>query len=92
MAWTLDQWLSRSDSLSDLGQDAAALEAFANAERAFTESGDCAVALFADRRSRVPTWNNPVHADEALTAALQWGGACPELQGVRALWSLALGK
>ena len=93
-AWTLDQWLSHGDSLRAVGQDAAALEAFANAERAFTELGeDCAVAQCAERRSRVHiAWDNPAQADEALTAALQWGGACPELQGVRALWSLALGE
>ena len=51
---------------------------------------DCAVAQCAERRSRVHiAWDNPVQADEALTRRCN-GWRLPELQRVRALWSLAL--
>ena len=92
--WTLQQWLAHGDSLRGLGQDAAALDAFSNAERAFKELGEsCAVAQCAERMARIHIeWDNPVHADAALAVAMASGMACPELQGARTLWSLALGQ
>ena len=92
--WTLQQWLAHGDSLRGLGQDAAALDAFSNAERAFQELGEsCAVAQCVERIARIHVeWDNPVHADAALTAAMESGMACPELEGARTLWSLALGQ
>lgn len=92
--WTLDQWLAHGDSLRSAGQDAAALDAFSNAEQAFLDLGeDCAVAQCAERISRIHIeWDNPHHADAALSRALESGMSCPGLHSARRLWALALGE
>ena len=92
--WTLDQWLTHGDSLRAMGQDAAALEAYASAEQTFLDLGDdCAVARCAERISRIHIeWENPNHADAALTRAMEAGISCPSLLAARTLWSLALGE
>lgn len=87
-------WIEQADSLRDAGQDAAALDFLNSAEQQFRRSGeDCWVARFAERRARVHLdWQNPVHAAEALAAALVSAAACPELFGEVPGWRFALAK
>lgn len=87
-------WLDQADSLRNAEQDAAALDFLNSAEQQFRRSGeDCWVARFAERRARVHLdWQNPVHASEALAAALVAAAACPELSAEAPGWRFSLAK
>ena len=87
-------WLDQADSLRDIGQDAAALDFLNSAEQQFRKAGEeCWVARFAERKARIHLdWQNPVHASEALAAALLASGSCPELGGVSSGWRFALAQ
>lgn len=92
--WAVDEWLHRSDSLRELGQDAASLDLLRTAQRHFSETGDpCSAALFADRQSRIHLdWKNPGHAESALRTALDLSETCPALQPSAAGWRYALAR
>ena len=92
--WIVDEWLHRSDSLRELGQDAASLDLLRTAQRHFAESGDpCSAALFADRQSRIHLdWKNPGHAESALREALNLAETCPDLQPSASGWRYALAR
>ena len=93
-AGTLETWLATSDSLRDLGQDAAALDLLKSAQHAFEKQGDpCSAALIAGRRAEVHVdWKNPLHADLALSEAIQHSLQCPDLSNDRVGWRLALAQ
>lgn len=91
---TAETWVFQSDSLRLAGQDAAALELLASAQRHFSENGDpCSGAMMAERRSRIHLdWRNPMHADKALTEALNLVRSCPESKAMVAGWQFALAQ
>lgn len=87
-------WLRQADSLRQVGQDAAALDFLNSAEQQFRKSGqECWVARFAERKARIHLdWKNPVHASEALAAALMAAASCPELDADIHGWRFALAR
>ena len=93
-SWTAESWIHQSDSLRLVGQDAASLELLVAAQRHFSENGDaCSGALMAERRSRIHLdWHNPLHADEALTEALNLVKFCPEYSEMAVGWQFALAQ
>ena len=93
-SWTVESWMNQADSLRRAGQDAASLDLLGSAQQHFIEKGDrCSAALVAERRSRIHLdWDNPSHADRALSEALRLSEACPELQMASLGWHFALAQ
>lgn len=87
-------WIRQADSLRRVGQDAAALDFLNSAEQQFRKSGqECWVARFSERKARIHLdWKNPVHASEALAAALMAAASCPELGTEIHGWRFALAR
>jgi hypothetical protein len=90
----VEAWLATSDSLRALGQDAASLDLLKSAQHEYEKEGDpCSAALLAGRRAEVHgDWKNPLHADLALSEAIQHSLQCPDLSDDRVGWRLALAK
>jgi len=90
----LETWLAKSDSLRNLGQDAASLDLLKSAEQEFVKQGDpCSAAWLAGRRAAVHVdWKNPLHAGVALSDAIQHSLQCPDLSDDRVGWRLALAQ
>lgn len=93
-SWTVESWMNQADSLRRAGQDAASLDLLGSAQQHFIEKGDrCSAALVAERKSRIHLdWDNPSHADRALSEALRLSEACPELQMASLGWHFALAQ
>ena len=93
-SWKVESWMHQADSLRRSGQDAASLDLLGSAQQHFIEKGDrCSAALVAERRSRIHLdWDNPSHADQALSEALRLSEACPELQVASLGWHFALAQ
>ncbi len=90
----VDIWLGKSDSLRELGQDAASLDFLRSAQHEFEDEGDpCSAALLAGRRAQIHLdWKNPLHADAALTEAVGFSLQCPDLADQRVGWRLSLAQ